>query len=205
MKSQLRQLVCGILFTTLLITSNSAFGFFDPTVGRWISRDPAGEDAGEVNLYGFVCNAPVNDVDYLGLLQQQWIIDQVNALDATIRSQTCCCANSGISKVAETITGMASRTTVTGNATVVVQGCVENDIAYYWWTCYDAAQERNPFLNSDWKNYGWHAGGASYSKDASPGFFSGLLGTFDPYHIAMDSMVSYTYCGPDGHRHATYK
>jgi hypothetical protein len=82
---------------------------------------------------------------------------------------------------------------------------VENDIAYYWWTCYDAAEERNPFWHSDWKNYGWHTGGASYSKDASPGFWSGLLGTFDPYHIAMDSMVSYTYCGPDGHRHATYR
>ena len=181
------------------------YRFYNPSTGRWLSRDPAGEDAGELNLYGFVCNGPVNDVDYLGLMQQQWIIDQVNALDAAIRSQTCCCTKPGISKVAETITGKASGTVVTGNATVEVQGCVENDIAYYWWTCYDAAAERNPWLHSDWKNYGWSAGGSSYSESESPNFWCGLLGAFDPYHLAMDSMVSYTYCGPDGHRHATYR
>jgi RHS repeat-associated protein len=54
------------------------YRYYNPSTGRWIGRDPAGEDSGEINLYGFVCNAPVNDVDYLGLLQQQWIIDQIN-------------------------------------------------------------------------------------------------------------------------------
>ena len=38
---------------------------YDPNMGRWMSRDPIGE-AGGVNLYGFVGNNAVNQVDLLG-------------------------------------------------------------------------------------------------------------------------------------------
>jgi hypothetical protein len=41
--------------------------WFDPSTGRWASRDPAGEESGGLNLYGFVGNNPVNDVDPWGL------------------------------------------------------------------------------------------------------------------------------------------
>ena len=41
--------------------------YFDPVTGRWPSRDPIGEIGG-VNLYGFVGNEPMNNVDYLGAL-----------------------------------------------------------------------------------------------------------------------------------------
>ncbi|MDB6017491.1 MAG: hypothetical protein JWR19_1980 [Pedosphaera sp.] len=47
---------------------------YDPSTGRWFSRDPSGENGG-VNLYGFVANSPVNDVDYLGF----WIIKREGA------------------------------------------------------------------------------------------------------------------------------
>jgi RHS repeat-associated protein len=40
--------------------------FYDPSMGRFISRDPA-EEAGGLNLYGFVANDPVNGWDMLGL------------------------------------------------------------------------------------------------------------------------------------------
>jgi hypothetical protein len=40
--------------------------YYNPTTGRWPSRDPIWEDGG-VNLYGFVANTPVNEVDLLGL------------------------------------------------------------------------------------------------------------------------------------------
>jgi len=41
------------------------YRYYDPTTGRWPSRDPIEEDGG-VNLYGFVFNAPQNWIDRLG-------------------------------------------------------------------------------------------------------------------------------------------
>lgn len=40
--------------------------YYDPANGRFINRDPIGEQGG-LNLYGFVGNDPVNRVDYLGM------------------------------------------------------------------------------------------------------------------------------------------
>ena len=42
------------------------YRYYDPTTGRWLSRDPIGENGG-VNLYGFVGNDGVNEWDLLGL------------------------------------------------------------------------------------------------------------------------------------------
>ena len=39
---------------------------YSPDLGRWLSRDPMGEEGG-FNLYGFVYNDPLNSYDYLGL------------------------------------------------------------------------------------------------------------------------------------------
>jgi RHS repeat-associated protein len=41
---------------------------YDPATGRWLSRDPIGENGG-INLYGYVVNSPVNYIDPLGLWQ----------------------------------------------------------------------------------------------------------------------------------------
>jgi len=38
---------------------------YSPSLGRWLSRDPIGEDGG-ANLYGFVGNDPANGVDSFG-------------------------------------------------------------------------------------------------------------------------------------------
>ena len=40
--------------------------YYNPTIGRWISRDPIGEDGG-LNLYGFVGNDPISSIDPIGL------------------------------------------------------------------------------------------------------------------------------------------
>ena len=42
------------------------FRYYDPVLGRWLSRDPIGEIGGD-NLYGFVNNDAVSKWDYLGL------------------------------------------------------------------------------------------------------------------------------------------
>jgi RHS repeat-associated protein len=41
------------------------YRYYNPSTGRWMSRDPIEEEGG-VNLYGFVINNPVNQVDLLG-------------------------------------------------------------------------------------------------------------------------------------------
>ena len=41
------------------------FRFYSPHMGRWLTRDPLGENGG-INVYEFVGNNPVNFVDPLG-------------------------------------------------------------------------------------------------------------------------------------------
>jgi len=42
------------------------YRFYNPVFGRWINRDPIGEDGG-INLYTFTKNSPINRFDKLGL------------------------------------------------------------------------------------------------------------------------------------------
>jgi len=42
------------------------FRYYSPQTGRWLSRDPI-EEMGGLNIYAFVLNNPVKDVDALGL------------------------------------------------------------------------------------------------------------------------------------------
>ena len=41
------------------------YRYYDPTLGRWLTRDPIEEEGG-INLYGFVGNEPVGGVDPFG-------------------------------------------------------------------------------------------------------------------------------------------
>ena len=43
------------------------YRYYNPSTGRWLSRDPIGEGDG-LNLYGLVHNSPMNAIDYLGLV-----------------------------------------------------------------------------------------------------------------------------------------
>ena len=42
------------------------YRFYQPVMGRWLTRDPL-QEAGGINLYGFVQNNPVNWIDPWGL------------------------------------------------------------------------------------------------------------------------------------------
>jgi RHS repeat-associated protein len=46
--------------------------YYNPSTGRWLSRDPIGEKGG-LNLYAFVRNDPIGKTDSLG--QDLWIIN----------------------------------------------------------------------------------------------------------------------------------
>src|SRR5262249_39474546 len=43
--------------------------YYDSVVGRWITPDPIGIDAGDPNLYRYVNNSPTNGIDPQGLFE----------------------------------------------------------------------------------------------------------------------------------------
>jgi len=47
---------------------NYGYRYYSPELGRWLSRDPIGEEGG-TNLYGLIGNRSINALDRLGLVQ----------------------------------------------------------------------------------------------------------------------------------------
>lgn len=55
------------------------YRYYDPVTGRWPSRDPLGERGG-MNLYGFVYNEPLSQIDLCGLTSVSVILDNFFSL-----------------------------------------------------------------------------------------------------------------------------
>src|SRR3974390_22099 len=66
----LRPILLTFIVAFALVTRAGAVGYwgrmYDPNLQRWIQRDPIGE-RGDINLYRFVANGPVNFMDPYGL------------------------------------------------------------------------------------------------------------------------------------------
>ena len=60
------------------------YRFYDPDRGRWINRDPIGEE-GELCLYSFLHNAPTNAYDILGEKQGQEYDTEEAAAEAGLK------------------------------------------------------------------------------------------------------------------------
>lgn len=71
MKTTLNRLKWLNCLLMLLAGVISAQAFYNPTTGRWLSRDPIEEEGG-ANPYGHVGNNPVTGVDFLGLFIELW-------------------------------------------------------------------------------------------------------------------------------------
>ena len=56
---------------------NYGYRYLDTQLGRWLSRDPIGEDGGE-NLYAFLGNDPSNLIDKFGLLGKKCCVNSVS-------------------------------------------------------------------------------------------------------------------------------
>ena len=59
-----------MLFTLVLgwLTVETCQAFYNPSTGRWLNRDPIAEKGG-LNLYGFVGNDSLDEIDILGLVR----------------------------------------------------------------------------------------------------------------------------------------
>ena len=64
------------------------YRFYDPATQRWLNRDPIGEDGG-VNLYGYVENDPLSNVDFFGLWSPGAHDDLINHALAGKASDDC--------------------------------------------------------------------------------------------------------------------
>ena len=56
-----KKVLYGAIFAGVIY----GYRYYSPELGRWINRDPIGEK-GELNLYNFIRNIPVDSVDILG-------------------------------------------------------------------------------------------------------------------------------------------
>ncbi len=56
----------GRMFDSNTGLQNNLNRWYDPTIGRWISKDPIGFAAGDSNLYRYVGNSPTNATDPSG-------------------------------------------------------------------------------------------------------------------------------------------
>jgi RHS repeat-associated protein len=63
------------------------FRYYNPSTGRWLSRDPIEEDGG-VNLYGFTKNASIGEIDVLGQMSfdPKVLIDILTKLPSALAS-----------------------------------------------------------------------------------------------------------------------
>jgi hypothetical protein len=57
-----------LLLALLALTAQSISAFYDPSVGRWITRDPIQESDG-VNIFRFLHNEPLGHSDSYGLVE----------------------------------------------------------------------------------------------------------------------------------------
>jgi hypothetical protein len=77
---------CPLLVLWLVLCAQTCLGFYSPSQGRWLSRDPIGEPGGK-NLCGFVGNDPIQDIDVRGL--------------SPGKCQNCCCCAENIRVTSE--------------------------------------------------------------------------------------------------------
>jgi RHS repeat-associated protein len=80
---------------------------YDPTLGRWTSKDPIDFDGGDTNLYAYVAGDPVNGVDPSGLLFAE-IKDFFDATTEAAANATAYWADLSVNSDSSIVRGLAT-------------------------------------------------------------------------------------------------
>ena len=172
---------------------------YRPDIGRWMSRDPIGEEGGpSLNLW--CSNNGFSAFDSLGHIPVKWGLPSELVPEEEFAKRMkryygkqcdACCSEGGVNLI---ITGSSYQLTVFGKAEVNISSiclkgtsscsCVVNPVIY-WWDCYSRK---------------WTSGDA-YAKVANPHGW-GLLPIppevaripSDPLHVAMIAQVIFESC-----------
>lgn len=206
LKNMKKIIICFLLLTCLFTSSGHAF--YNASAGRWLSRDPI-EEKGGLNLYAFVCNRPVNDLDPFGHMRLGDLTRQVDAWETYLQNIRCCCKEK--TGLQATITGTASGQQVTDTIETKTTGgghCPAVILKYYWWDCVTAQGEydSDPFSNKPtgrqaWQDYGWHEG-ENPQTQSHEGWEPHWWDIWDKNHWNWQAAVLYMSCGKDGRMHA---
>jgi hypothetical protein len=168
-----------------------AQAYYHPDEGRWISRDPIGE-LGNVDLYGYVQNNPINLWDVLGLACCCQDYD-VQFMPGGDKFQWDIYAHNGMKKVGNKITGKAE---VLGNIEECKCGITENGkavlkvrVAPLIWKTINTVVSKNASTTRKCKKGVDHLGSAIEIWNPS---FNGI------YHLAVKITQVWTCTGTDG-------
>ena len=190
------------------------YRYLSPSTGRWLNRDPIGEEGG-LNLSAALNNNLIDLVDPLGLMTSgepvgsmtSGELDQmVRALDRIVRLIRCC---SRRSQLTVSLSGVANGSSVTMTLTPKTSGKGwVKIVGFYWWDCFQSQKDavkagvliQPPDQN--WQQYGFYTGSSSVTKThtgSAPMFYDPV----DNRHWNWTGGVIYLYCGRDGFLHAT--
>lgn len=128
--------LCPIGFSSKYTDSETGlvyygYRYYNPELGRWLSRDPIGERGG-VNLYGMVGNNAVNKWDYLGLY--------TNAESAWCRKYKGCCLMSagGEDIISDKLAKLFGKYSSFGISRMGTEASVVNAVQHCAWMCFVA-------------------------------------------------------------------
>ena len=95
MQTRIHTLTLALLASLWFALAGPASGFYDPTVQRWINRDPI-EEKGGGNQHAFVRNKPLDGVDRFGLEDVDLLKGLFVPCGAVYYDPSCECCRDGV-------------------------------------------------------------------------------------------------------------
>ena len=154
--------------------------YYDPSVGRFISEDPLGFGGGDVNLYAYVQNNPVNEVDPDGLISPvrppRARVRNCNGEEYTACQQKCGAKGVESCKICQTfrVTGMKDGLTVWGWKDGPMS-CSCRDVESCPQKIRDALRDFNDFMQKVFPDPNQHPNGI---ESYPPPFGGGMVPVF---------------------------